>query len=303
MRIGVTACLGLLLLLLAACGLPPSVFRGDHSDALLTAPPLAQAAGGGLWVAPMFGAPAETAPDAELVRQLIVQGLVRREVPAGLDAAGSRAARLYGSVGEATPAGRGYVDVWWRLEGPDGALWDAFAVPTPLDFRTERPETQAAVAEVVDRLADMLGPAPVRAATVARIPIHVRPAVTTGFEDGRPLARAMTVALGRRGFQPGDLAGAEAIVQATASIEPAPGQPDAVFVRIRWAVLSPEGVELGAADQANVLPKTATADGLTAIAAEAADAAAGGVAAVIRRSSAGTTSAAPSTDKGAAPPQ
>jgi hypothetical protein len=268
-----------LTLILFGCGLPPSVFRSDHSNPLLEAPPLGEVAGGGVWIAPIAGATAKT----ETFRRALAKALLKREVPVGLDSAGPRGARLLAVAAPATYEGRGYVDIWWRLEGADGALWDAFVIATPLDYRIERPETQVAVAEIADRLGDMLGPPPpAKAAVVERIMVAIPIAETTGFEDGKPLARAMAAALGARGFQPSPLEGAKAIVKITAKVEPTAAQKNSVFVTIRWAVETLDGKEVGAAEQKNILPDTAVGDGLEAIAGDAAGAAAQSITGLIR---------------------
>ena len=279
-----------LALALAACGaLPPSVFRSDRSDPLQTPPPLSDAAGGGLWIAPLSGAPAET----DSFRAALQRALLDLEVPAGLDSAGPRGARLLAAVAPATYEGRGYVDVWWRLEGADGALWDAFSVPTPLDFRIERPETKDAIREIATRIGDQLGPPPPAvAAKQGPIPVAVLPAVGVGIEDGVPLSRAMAVALTRKGVLPGQMEPAVAIVKVQASIGPATGQPQNALVKIRWAVESLDGREIGAADQKNVLPREQLGQNLTGIAVDAAGAAVDAIAGLIRIAA---RNAAPST--------
>lgn len=287
MRHGLTALL--LAALLTGCGAPPGVFRADRSSDLLTAPPLSQEAGGGVWIAPIAGAPAAA------FRRSLAQALVARNVPAGLEEAGPLSLVLDGTPGRPVHAGRGYVDVVWRLTGPDGAVLDAFVEPAPLDFRMERPETRAAVDRVAARLAARLA-RPDRPAAPANPTVAVPPARTEGFEDGGPLARAMTAALAARGFRPDGEAAAAAVVRATASVAPAPGQDDAVLVTIRWAVTTPDGREVGAADQQNLLPAALAGDGLAAIAADAAAAAAGSVARLVRLAA---QSPPPSTAKGA----
>jgi len=277
MRVFLIAAMGLML---AACGsLPPSVFRSDRDSPLQQPPPLSDAAGGGLWIAPMAGAQAPT----DLFRRALMQALLKREVPAGVDSAGPRGARLLGAAGPATYEGRGYVEVWWRLEGADGALWDAFSTAVPLDFRTERPETRQAIEEVAGRIGDLLGPPPAAvAAARPPIPVAVLPAETSGFEDGLPLARAMAAALGAKGVQPGGYEGAVALIRARASVEPANAQPGQVLVKIRWAVETPDGREIGAADQKNIIPEAEAANSLAGIAADAAGAAVDAVAGLIR---------------------
>ncbi len=254
------------------------MFHTDRSDPLLTAPPLIDAAGGGVWLAPLDGAETEDKP----FRDALAKALARREVPAGVESAGPRGAKLFGAAAPATHEGGGYVDVWWRLEGPDGALRDAFSVRAPLDFRVERPETKVAIDEVAARVADMLGPPPVEKAVARAIPFAAPPAETEGFEDGRPLARAMAAALGLRGLQPSEDKDAVAFVRAKASVEPATEAKGVVRVKIRWAVETRDGTEVGAADQQNLLPEAAAVDGLAPIAAEAAAAAAPAVAGLIR---------------------
>lgn len=264
--------------LVACAGTPPGVFRSDRSSPLLDAPPLHQAAGGGLWVAPINGAEAET----EAFRRALAKALVARDVPAGVDTPGPRSLVLASAVGAPTAAGRGFVDVAWRLTGPDGGVLDDFIGRAPLDFRVERPETRAAVAAIADRMAGMLAP-PDRGGEVGPVAVAVPLAETVGFDDGAPLARAMTAALAAKGFQvAGAPEAAGAVVRVRASIAPTPERPGLVAVAIRWAVVTPDGREIGAADQKNFLPEELAGDGLSAIAADAAAAAADSVAGLIR---------------------
>lgn len=287
-RFFLTACVAL-----AGCaGTPPGVFRSDRSSPLLDAPPLQQAAGGGLWVAPISGAEAET----EGFRRELAKALVARDVPAGVDRPGPRSLVLASTAGTPTAAGRGFVDVAWRLTGPDGGVLDDFIGRAPLDFRVERPETKAAVAAIADRMAGLLAP-PDQAVADTAIAVAVPPAETQGFEDGAPLARAMTAALAGQGFRVAAAPeAATAVVRASASVTPTPERPGLAAVAIRWAVTTPDGREVGAADQKNFLPKELAGDGLAAIAADAAAAAAESVAGLIRLAA---REKSPSTTKGA----
>lgn len=186
MRLGLTL---LACLLVWSCGGPPSVFDTDHESPLLQAPPLGDAAGGGVWIGPIAGAPEPAGDD---FRKALAKALIARDVAAGLESAGPLSARLSAAAAPATHAGRGYVDVWWRLEGADGALWDAFSAATPLDFRVERPETRATIDQIALRLEAFLSPPQAaEAAPEAPLRIAVPPAETDGFEDGAPLASAL----------------------------------------------------------------------------------------------------------------
>lgn len=266
------------LLSLAGCGLPPTVFHTDKNSELLKAPPLQDSAIGGIWIGPITGATA----DASAFRRRLARALVKREVAAGTEVAGAYSAKLLSAAAPATFDGRGYVDVWWRLEGPDGTIWDAFAVKTPLDFRVERGETLTAINTVAARLAGILGPPPTPAQTNRAIIVAVPPAKTKGFEDGGPLARAMAAQLAAKGLQPGPIAGAHAIIRIQAAIASvkASGQ-EAVRVRIRWAVVTPDGKEIGAADQKNLLPLDSIDAGLASIAPTAAAAAVDAIARLV----------------------
>lgn len=280
--------------LLAGCGLPPGVFETDKESPLLTAPPLTAAAPSGVWIAPIKAPPPHDGDGVTSFRRALARALLRRNIAAGIDSFGPGSLKLLSAVQPATHAGGGYVDVIWRLEGPDGLVGDGFIVATPLDFRTERPQTLAAINEVAERLTAYLNPpAPERRAD--RIVVATPPAKTVGFEDGAPLARAMAAALGARGFQPGDPEAAQATVQAAARIRPLEGRKDLVLVEIRWAVLAKDGRVVGVAEQANPTPVELTQDGLSAIAADAAAAAVESVAGLVR-----LAAKPPSTGDGAA---
>lgn len=275
MRAGLTPLLAVLALALAACAGPPGVFRSDRNDPLLTAPPLTEPIAAGIYVAPVPGV------EAEPFRRAVAEALTARKVAAGVDSVGALGAVLSATPGEPTAAGQGYVNVIWRLERADGVLMDTFQAPTPLDFRVERPETQAIINAMADRLAAKLGPRESPAEPV-RILVAVPPAATEGFEDGGPLARAMATALAARGFQPSAAGEAAATVRAHARATPAAGAPNMAEITIRWAVVDQRGVEVGAADQKNAVPKVLVEDGLAAIAADAAAAAVDSVAGLVR---------------------
>lgn len=281
MRHGLGRALAIALVLaLAGCAEPEGVFRADRADPLLAAPPLTQTVGAGVWVGPVAGEAGEP------FRHALAQALLRRDVPAGFDSVGALGARLTAAPGVPTHAGAGYVDVAWRLERADGVLLDAFVVPTPLDYRIERPETKAAIGQVADRLARIVGPKQAPQAAGA-IVVAVPPAETKGFEDGGPLARAMASALVVQGFQPDVADAATAVVRARA--EATPAGDGAVRIAIRWAVLDRAGREVGAAEQANVLPAELARNGFAAIAADAAAAASESVAGLVRLAAARST--------------
>lgn len=268
-------------LMLAACGLPPTVFRSDRSSELLTAPPLQETAIGGVYIAPVAGSSADSLP----FRRRLAQALVSQNVAAGVDVVGAYSAKLLSAAAPATFEGKGYVDVWWRLEGPDGAIWDAFSVSTPLDFRVERPETIHVLNTIAARVIEILGPAaPVPEQKEPAIIIAVPPAKTEGFEDGGPLARAMAAQLAAKGFQPGTIQEAAAIIYARAGVRSVNASGlEAAAIQIRWTVVDRNGVVIGTVNQNNQVPLTSIDAGLASIAPDAAGAAVDAVAALAKK--------------------
>lgn len=268
-------------LMLSACGLPPTVFRSDRNSELLTAPPLQETAIGGLYIAPVAGSNA----DSLAFRRHLARVLVSQNVAAGVDVAGVYSAKLLSAAAPATFEGKGYVDVWWRLEGPDGAIWDAFAISTPLDFRVERPETTHVLNTVAARVIDILGPAaPIPERQAPAIIVAVPPAKTEGFEDGGPLARAMAAQLAAKGFQPGTVEEAAAIIYARAGVRGVKaGGQEAAAIQIRWTVVDSDGVVLGTVNQNNQVLLTAIDAGLASIAPDAAGAAVDAVADLVEK--------------------
>ena len=273
--------LALAAVLLASCGLPPTVFRTDRNSELLTAPPLQETAIGGIFIAPIENANA----DNLAFRQSLARSLVQQEVAAGIDVAGAYSAKLLSAAAPATFDGKGYVDVWWRLEDPDGAIWDAFSIPTPLDFRVERGETIAVINAITARVVDILGPAAL-APQQAEAPVIVAipPAKTQGFEEGGPLARAMAAQLAARGMQPGTADAASATIHVRAAITPVKaGGQEIVQIQIRWTVVDEDGLVLGTVNQKNQAPLAAIDAGLVTMAPDAAGAAADAVAELVRK--------------------
>jgi|GEM_PF-2160675 hypothetical protein len=268
-------------LMLASCGLPPTVFRSDRNSELLTAPPLQETAIGGIFIAPVENANA----DSLAFRRRLARALVQQDVAAGIDVAGAYSAKLLSAAAPANFDGKGYVDVWWRLEGPDGAIWDAFSIPTPLDFRVERGETIAVINAITARVVDILGPVePPPQQAMAPLVVAIPPAKTQGFEDGGPLSRAMAAQLAARGMQPGEADAANAVIHVRAAIEPVKaGGQETVQIQIRWTVVDKAGLVLGTVNQKNQAPLAAIDAGLTTMAPDAAGAAADAVADLVRK--------------------
>jgi hypothetical protein len=267
-------------LMLASCGLPPTVFRTDRNSELLTAPPLQETAISGIFIPPIENANA----DNLAFRRRLARSLVQQEVAAGIDVAGAYSAKLLSAAAPATFDGKGYVDVWWRLEGPDGAIWDAFSIPTPLDFRMERGETVAVINAITARVVDILGPVePPPQQAIAPLVVAIPPAKTQGFEDGGPLSRAMAAQLAARGMQPGEEGAANAVIHGRAAIQPVKaGGQETVQIQIRWTVVDKAGLVLGTVNQKNQTPLAAIDAGLAAMAPDAAGAAADAVADLVR---------------------
>jgi len=279
MRVHVAALLAALML--AGCGLPPTVFRTDRNSELLTAPPLQETAIGGIFITPVENAMA----DSLAFRRRLARSLVQQQVAAGIDVAGSYSAKLLSAAAPATFDGKGYVDIWWRLEGPDGAIWDAFSIPTPLDFRVERSETIAVINAITARIVDILGPVePPPQQAVDSLIVAIPPAKTQGFEDGGPLSQAMAAQLAARGMQPGEEDAANVVIHVRAAIEPLKaGGQETIQIQIRWTVVDEAGLVLGTVNQKNQAPLTAIDAGLAAMAPDAAGAAADAVADLVRK--------------------
>lgn len=281
-----------LLIGLAGCAAPPSVFRADRESDLLTAPPLTTPAGGGVWVGPVAG-------DLDGgFRRALAAALVARAVPAGTERLGPLSLTLTAAPQPARPDGGGYRAVLWSLHDRDGGEIESFFAAVPLDFRLERPETKAAIAVVADRLARRLAEPDRTPTTVDALVVAAPPAATEGFDDGGPLARAIMAALALKGFQPGSTSVAVAIVKTAARVTPVADDPKTAIVAIRWAVVDAAGQQVGFVDQENVIPVEFTEDGLVAIAADAAAAAAPAIADLVRRAASSDPPHGPSTGKG-----
>ena len=278
MRVHVAAILAALML--AGCGLPPTVFRTDRNSELLTAPPLQDTAIGGIFITPVENAMA----DSLAFRQRLARSLAQQQVAAGIDVAGTYSAKLLSAAAPATFDGKGYVEIWWRLEGPDGAIWDAFSIPTPLDFRVERSETIAVINAITARIVDILGPVkPPPQRAIASLIVAIPPAKTQGFEDGGPLSRAMAAQLAARGMQAGEEEAANVVIHVRAAIEPLKaGGQETVQIQIRWTVVDETGLVLGTVNQKNQAPLTSIDAGLAAMAPDAAGAAVDAVADLVR---------------------
>ena len=279
MRVYVTVVLAALML--AGCGLPPTVFRTDRNSKLLAAPPLQETAIGGIFIAPVENANA----DSLAFRRRLARSLGQQEVAAGIDVAGTYSAKLLSAAAPAALDGKGYVDVWWRLEGPDGAIWDAFSTPTPLDFRVERGETITVINAITARVVYIMRPfEPAPRQAIPPLVVAVPPAKTQGFDDGGPLSRAMAAQLAARGMQPGEKDAANAVIHAHAAIERVKaGDQKTVQIQIRWTVVDKAGLVLGIVNQKNKASLATINAGLAALAPDAAGAAADAVADLVRK--------------------
>jgi hypothetical protein len=175
----------------------------------------------------------------------------------------------------------------WRLIDADGLVVGMVDQPVPGGraawARADAALVEAVVAAAAPRLAAVVEDAD--AAALAATRAWVERAVAVGRIEGAPgdgeaaLAAALGAALVRRGIAVAAAATADSLV-VEGSVRRS-RRDDRDLIEIRWAVLAPDGSELGAVSQSNLVP-AGVLDGAWGPVAEAvAEGAAGGVHALL----------------------
>lgn len=231
------------------------------------------------------------APLSDALAESLAAALREAEIPASTAGANKASYRLSGTAHRARFAdGRDAVAVDWELHGPtERSLGVATAGISAADLSAATTETAAhALAEqaapVIARLVQEEPPAEVREPRLAIQAVNGAPG-----DGDRALARAIDNALRRVHVplveKPADQA--SFVLAGTVAVSPPQGGKQQVSVR--WALLRPDGKEIGKIDQQNAVPAGSLDQAWGDIAYAVAEAAAPGVAALIEKARAAET--------------
>jgi hypothetical protein len=272
------------LLLLAACQPLPHPFAHDTpppNSPILTPPDSA-----GIVVEPVAGAPEPAAHD---LAAAMAKALQDNDVPASTGASNRGSFRLSGDA-SAVPAADGnlLVTIAWSMRDASGAT-------------VSRQESQLSVpnaawsqggGDVAKRLASPAAPSLAKMVqTTAPAPlagtetlIAVRSVTGAPGDGGEALARAMGDALRRANLTLAERTGPAPTFLVQGKVELSPPANGKQQIKIAWALLRPDGGQIGQVQQENAIPAGSLDGswGLTAY--DVANAAAPGIAALIAES-------------------
>ena len=275
---------GLAVAFLAACQPVPRPFLPDDKAVDVTGIVIADKLG--VFVAGIDDAPA--AMNAALSAALVAR-LHARGIPASTTSA-NRGSYLLECAAEVRD---GAVALHWQLIAGDGeiaGLFDQVEAATPAAWRAGAPDLARIIAERAAPRIDALLRDAAPVAVAASLPrVVVRP-VDGAPGDGRlALRRAMERALTRRAVPvvaddaADDADGALMVLGSVRVSEAERGQ----WVEIRWAVIGPDGAELGVVSQSNTVPPGALDGPWGELAEAVADGGADGVRALLEAAAPG----------------
>jgi hypothetical protein len=252
------------LLLLAACQPLPHPFADDRPDSSLLAP----RDSAGVVVEPVAGS---RSPE---IAETLAAALRDREIPASTQGRNKLSFELRLASGHAPDGGDG---LDWELRAADGHSLGRGSAAGP-DARS----IAAAAAPDIARLLQDEPPVMTGSSEPA---VALRAVTGAPGDGGRALTRAMDYALRQAHVVLAEQPGAESFVLAgTVALSPPAGGRQQV--KVHWALLKPDGREIGRVDQENAVPAGSLDGTWGDIAYAVASAAAPGVAALITRAKA-----------------
>jgi hypothetical protein len=275
--------LPLLPLLIAACQPLPHPFAEDVP--LPRSPALSPRDSAGIVVAPIGGAP-------EQVAEALAAALQAAEIPASTVGTGNKGSYRLLASARATLAAAGAADIAldWELRAPDGKVLghgSAAAEASAEAWRSgDETVARAIASKAAPAIARLVQDDPPRAAAVAEPLLAVRPVTGAPGDGGQALTRAMDYALRRAHVALADKAGDKESFVLTGKVALSPAEAGQQQVKVSWALLRPDGGEIGHVDQQNAVPAGSLDGPWGDIAFAVASAAAPGVAALIEKAKA-----------------
>jgi hypothetical protein len=277
-----------LLLLISACQPLPHPFAEDAK--VPRAPVLSPRDSAGIVVAPIAGAPGPVA-------EAVAAALRDAEIPASTAGAGNKGSfRLLASARVKPGAGgRDSIALDWDLRAADGRLLGhgsaAAEAPDEAWRRGDETVAREIAGETAPAIARLVQDEPPRAAALAEPLLAVRAVVGAPGDGGRALTRAMDYALRRAHVALADKAEDKESFVLTGKVELSPVEAGQQQVKVSWALLRPDGGEIGRIDQQNAVPAGSLDGPWGDIAFAVASAAAPGVAALIEKAKAAASDA------------
>lgn len=272
-----------LLLLIAACQPLPHPFAEDVPPP--RSPALSPRDGAGIVVAPIPGAP-------EQVADALAAALRDAEIPASTAGTGNKGSfRLTASAGAVAAEGsRASVALDWELRAADGRVLGhgTAAAEAPAEAWRRGDETLAheIAGKAAPAIARLVQDDPPRAAAVAEPLLAVRAVIGAPGDGGPALTRAMDYALRRVHVALAEKAGDKESFVLAGKVALSPAEAGRQQVTVSWALLRPDGGEIGHVDQQNAVPAGSLDGPWGDIAFAVASAAAPGVAALIEKAKA-----------------
>ena len=273
---------------MAGCGPSQGPFSADRARNKHLVVPLPDAAG--IVVRPIDGVSEE---QSRALRTAMVDALSRREIPAALNG-GNRAIRHIDGSARIEDAidGRHSVRVDWTLSDRNGKTQATASSTARIGEKAWQAPDPKALSVLADGpaarfMAAIVEPAYGNAAPQpAVIKLHIWPIAGPSDLENQLLRTAIGQALARRDFSVvGGIEQAQLILSGEVALGPVENGKRPI--EIIWAMLRPDGKELGRLNQKNTVTEDSLTSGWPGLSRAIATAAAGGVSELIRRLPAG----------------
>lgn len=235
----------------------------------------------GVVVAPVAGLPAPL--DGDLAAAMAA-ALRDADVPASIDSANRRSFRL---VGKAQPAGDpGGMSIDWAMVDAGGKTVgrESQAIPGAADLeRGGDALAKSLVRQTAPALAKLVvGDAPLPAANADTV-VMVRPVTGAAGDGDTVLTRSLVDALQRANIKIATAGGPKESFVVTGRVEMSPPQGGKQQVKVNWALVRPDGSQVGQVSQANAVPAGSLDGPWGEVAYAVASAAVPGITALIER--------------------
>ncbi len=277
-----------LLLLITACQPLPHPFAEDVPAP--RSPALSPRDSAGIVVEPIAGAPGPVA-------EALAAALRDAEIPASTAGTGNKGSFRLLARAHVKPGagGRDSIALDWQLRGADGAILGHGSAATEAPDEAWR-RGDAAVAheiagETAPAIARLVQDEPPRPAALAEPLLAVGAVTGAPGDGGRALTRAMDYALRQAHVALAEKAEDKESFVLTGKVELSPAAAGQQQVKVSWALLRPDGGEIGHIDQQNAVPAGSLDGPWGDIAFAVASAAAPGVAALIEKAKAAASGA------------
>jgi hypothetical protein len=278
--------LPLLVFLLAGCQPLPHPFADDRPPP--RAPILSPRDSAGIVVAPVASAPS---PTAMALAEAMAAALRHADIPASTQGGNKGSYRLAATAREQPSGdGRSSIVIDWVLSGADGRSVGHVTTAAEPSAEAWRAGDEATAQEIAaagaPAIARLVQDEPPVMSAAADPRVALRPVVGAPGDGARSLTRAMDDALRRAHVLLADKPGEPESFVLTGKVEMSPPVDGKQQVKVSWALLRPNGSQIGQISQENAVPAGSLDGAWGDIAYAVANAAAPGVAALIERAKA-----------------